>query len=431
MSRSSAGSGSEPGRPVSRRALLGGIGAAGAGAVLGGLVVADRGDRAEAETSVAANGAGVVTFYGPHQAGIATPVQDRLLFGAFDVLPGARRADVIALLKEWTVMSAQLAAGKEIGRNDVAPAPPDDTGEALGLSPSRLTTTFGFGPTLFTQGGVDRFGIAAQRPAALIDLPPFDHDNLDPASSGGDIAVQVCADDPQVTFHALRMLTRRGKGVVGLRWSQLGFGRTSSTSQSQETPRNLMGFKDGTNNVHGDDAHTMDDQIWVGSTDAPGWMRGGSYLVARRIRMRIENWDRDFLEDQERVIGRAKASGAPLGDQHELDKPDLHAKRRDGSAVIPDDAHIRLAAPASNDGAKLLRRGYSFTDGVDPRTAGLDAGLFFLAYQRDPRRQFVPIQQRLAAQDALNEYIEHTSSAIFAIPPGTSRGGWIGETLFR
>ncbi len=304
MSRSSGGSGSALGRPVSRRALLGGIGAAGAGAVLGGLAVADRGDRADAETSVAANGAGVVAFYGPHQAGIATPVQDRLLFGAFDVLPGARRADVVALLKEWTDMSARLAAGKEIGRNDVAPAPPDDTGEALGLPPSRLTTTFGFGPTLFTQAGVDRFGIAARRPAALIDLPPFDHDNLDPASSGGDIAVQVCADDPQVTFHALRMLTRRGKGVVGLRWSQLGFGRTSSTSQSQETPRNLMGFKDGTNNVHGDDDHTMDDQIWVGSADAPGWMRGGSYLVARRIRMRIENWDRDFLADQERVIGR-------------------------------------------------------------------------------------------------------------------------------
>ena len=430
MSRSAGGSGSERRRPVSRRALLGGIGAAGAGAVLGGLVVADRGDRAEAETSIAANGAGVVAFYGPHQAGIATPVQDRLLFGAFDVLPGVSRAELVALLKEWTDMSAQLAVGKEIGRNNVPPAPPDDTGEALGLAPSRLTMTFGFGPTLFTEAGVDRFGIAAKRPAALIDLPPFDHDNLDPTVSDGDIAVQVCADDPQVTFHALRNLTRRGKGVVGLRWSQLGFGRTSSTSKSQETPRNLMGFKDGTNNVHGDDDRTMNDQIWVGSTDAPSWMRGGSYLVARRIRMRIENWDRDFLEDQEeRHRARrpvARRSVPTTSSTRSISTPSCAT----GLSVIPADAHIRLAAPASNDGAKLLRRGYSFTDGVDPRTAGLDAGLFFLAYQRDPRRQFVPIQQRLASQDALNEYIEHTASAIFAIPPGTSRGGWIGESLF-
>jgi deferrochelatase/peroxidase EfeB len=327
-------------------------------------------------------------------------------------------------------MSATLTAGAEIGRNHAAAAPPDDTGEARGLPPSRLTITLGFGPTLFTANGADRFGIAAARPAALIDLPPFDHDNLDLARSGGDLALQVCADDPQVTFHALRNLTRRGKGVVGLRWSQLGFGKTSSTNGAQATPRNLMGFKDGTNNVQGDDDRTLDEQIWVGPTDDPAWMRGGSYLVARRIRMRIENWDRDTLEDQEQVIGRAKASGAPLDRRHEHDQPDLQAKRRDGTPVIPVDAHIRLAAPATNDGARLLRRGYSFTDGVDPRTAGLDAGLFFLAYQRDPRRQFVPIQRRLAARDALNEYIEHTSSAIFAIPPGTSRRGWIGETLF-
>jgi deferrochelatase/peroxidase EfeB len=409
--------------------LLGGIGAAGAGAVLGGLVVSERSDRADAESTTGASSAGAVAFYGRHQAGIATPVQDRLLFGSFDVLPGVSRADLVALLKDWTGISATFAAGTEIGRNDVAPAPPDDTGEALGLPPSRLTITFGFGPTLFTQAGSDRFGIAGSRPAALIDLPAFDHDNLDPSLSGGDIGVQVCADDPQVTFHALRNLTRRGKGVVGLRWSQLGFGRTSSTSRSQATPRNLMGFKDGTNNVHGDDAHTMDDQIWVASSDSPAWMRAGSYLVARRIRMRIENWDRDYLQDQENVIGRAKASGAPLGQKHEFDTVDLKAKRN-GSLVVPQDSHIRLAAPATNGGAKLLRRGYSFTDGVDPRTAGLDAGLFFLAYQRDPRRQFVPIQERLASQDALNEYIEHTSSAIFAVPPGTTRGGWVGETLF-
>jgi deferrochelatase/peroxidase EfeB len=173
----------------------------------------------------------------------------------------------------------------------------------------------------------------------------------------------------------------------------------------------------------------MDDQIWVASSDSPAWMRDGSYLVARRIRMRIENWDRDFLQDQENVIGRAKASGAPLGQKHEFDKVDLKAKHG-GTLVVPEDAHIRLAAPATNGGAKLLRRGYSFTDGVDPRTAGLDAGLFFLAYQRDPRRQFVPIQRRLASSDSLNEYIEHNSSAIFAIPPGVRRGGWIGETLF-
>lgn len=409
---------------ISRRRFVGGLGAAGAvgvgAALVGKSVIWTDSDGSDATTSTAP----AVDFYGAHQAGIATPAQDRLLFGAFDVT-SASRADLVALLKQWTSACAQFAGGRQIGRNDVEAAPPDDTGEALDLAPARLTMTFGFGPTMFD----DRFGLSGKRPAALIDLPAFDHDNIDPAISGGDIGVQVCADDPTVAFHALRNLTRIGKGVVGLRWTQLGFGRTSSTSASQETPRNLMGFKDGTNNVAGDNRALMESQVWVGPSDQPAWMRGGSYLVARRIRMRIEQWDRDFLGDQENVIGRIKSTGAPLGRLHERDLVPLEAAHADGSLVIPPDAHIRLAAPATNGGAHLLRRGYSFTDGVSPVTAGLDAGLFFLAYMRDPRKQFVPIQNRLAANDALNEYIEHGSTAIFAVPPGVEHGGYIGGTL--
>jgi deferrochelatase/peroxidase EfeB len=414
----------EPKPAISRRRFVGGLGVAGAagiGAALVGKSIWDGSDGSDAT----ANTAPVVDFYGAHQAGIATPAQDRLLFGAFDVT-STSRSDLVTLLKQWTSASAQFAAGRQIGINNVGVAPPDDTGEALDLPPARLTMTFGFGPTLFDR----RFGLSGHRPDALIDLPAFDHDNLDPAISGGDIGVQVCADDPTVAFHALRNLTRIGKGTVGLRWTQLGFGRTSSTSVSQETPRNLMGFKDGTNNVEGDNRALMASQVWVGPGDQPAWMRGGSYLVSRRIRMRIEQWDRDFLGDQENVIGRVKSTGAPLGRSHERDAVPLDAAHADGSLVIPPDAHIRLAAPATNDGAHLLRRGYSFTDGVDPVTAGLEAGLFFLAYMRDPRKQFVPIQNRLAANDSLNEYIEHTSSGIFAVPPGVGHGGYIGGTLF-
>jgi deferrochelatase/peroxidase EfeB len=300
----------------------------------------------------------------------------------------------------------------------------------LGLGASRLTVTFGFGPTLFEKDGHDRFRIASKRPAALVDLPPFPHDNLDPARSGGDIGVQVCADDPQVAFHTLRNLTRTGKGVVGLRWTQLGFGRTSSTNSSQETPRNLLGFKDGTNNVTGDDRALMGSQVWVGPGDEPAWMRGGSYLVSRRIKMRIEQWDRDFLDDQQNVIGRVKSTGAPLGSEQEHDTVDLAAKHADGALVIPLDAHIRLAAPSTNGGHHILRRGYSFTDGIDATTGELDAGLFFISYQRDPRTGFIAFQQRLSTDDALNEYIRHTGSAIFACPGGLRPGDLIGGGLF-
>jgi deferrochelatase/peroxidase EfeB len=214
-----------------------------------------------------------------------------------------------------------------------------------------------------------------------------------------------------------------------MRWSQLGFGRTSTTSRAQDTPRNLMGFKDGTNNVKLEDTDALAEHVWVGASEQPAWLRGGTYLVARRIRMLIEVWDRASLQDQEETIGRSKESGAPLGASREFDEVDLKAVRRDGTPLVPADAHIRLAGPSVNGGVRIFRRGYSFTDGMDERLGQLDAGLFFISFQRDPAA-FVTLQDRLARNDALNEYISHTGSAVFACPPGVRPGGYVGEGLF-
>ncbi len=414
-------------KKLSRRAFLVTAGATGAGAALaasGYALGATRTPPPPASTD-----GEVVPFYGEHQAGIATPAQEHLAFAAFD-LTTRRREEVRALLQTWTEAAATMSLGKTLGEGTAVPplAPFPDTGEAQGYGPSRLTITFGFGPTLFTRDGQDPYGLAALRPDPLIDLPPFPGDVLDPTRVGGDLCIQACADNPQVAYHALRNLTRLGRGAVTMRWSQLGFQRTASTSTGQATPRNLMGFKDGTNNIKAEQTDLMNQYVWVGASDSPAWMRGGSYLVARRIRMRIESWDRDTSSDQEAVIGRYKVSGAPLGQQNEFDPVDLEAKGPDGEPIIPMDAHIRLAI---GDGTiKILRRGYSFTDGMDPRTGQLDAGLFYLAYQRDPRAQFVPLQMRLAKYDALNEYIVHVGSAIFACPPGTQPGSFIGAELF-
>ena len=174
----------------------------------------------------------------------------------------------------------------------------------------------------------------------------------------------------------------------------------------------------------------MDSHIWVGDSADQEWLKGGSYLVTRRIRMTIESWDRDRIGDQEAVIGRKKVSGAPLTGAREHDEPELTAKDRDGAPVIAVDAHIRLAAPETNNGAKLLRRGYSFTDGADPVTGQLDAGLFFICFNRDSRKQFVPMQQALSTKDRMMEYIRHTGSAHFAVPAGTRLGTFWGEQLF-
>jgi deferrochelatase/peroxidase EfeB len=405
---------------LTRRRLLtsAGVGAAGLGLGAGGYLIGH--ETAEASSG---EGTGSVAFYGPHQAGIDTAAQDRLHFAAFDLL-SEDPEELRELMRAWTVAAAEMTVGEMVGNvNDVQLAPPDDTGETVGLLPSRLTVTFGFGPGLFAKPGL---GLASRRPAALRPLPPLPADELNPGESGGDVCVQACSDDPQVAFHAVRNLARIGRGVVAMRWSQLGFGRTASTSRSQDTPRNLMGLKDGTANIRAEDTEAMERFVWVGN-EGPAWMRGGSYLVTRRIRMLLEVWDRTSLLDQERTIGRHKYSGAPLGGRDEFEPLPLEAQRN-GHPVIPPDSHVRLASAKENGGARILRRGYSFTDGVDESLGELEAGLFFISFQRHPE-QFVAIQRRLGSLDALNEYIKHVGSAVFAVPPGAASGGYVGEQL--
>ncbi len=405
---------------LTRRRLLASAGAGAAGIGLGGAA----GYLVGSEKAEASDGTGSVPFYGDHQAGIATPAQDRLHFAAFDLIdtnPAALRE----LLQEWSAAAAEMTVGQMVGdANSVQLAPPDDTGETVGLLPSRLTVTIGFGPSLFERRGL---GLSGKRPGALREIPPLPADELNEGESGGDLCVQACSDDPQVAFHAVRNLARIGRGTVVMRWSQLGFGRTASTSRSQDTPRNLMGFKDGTANIKAEDGEAMDRFVWVGG-DGPAWMRGGTYMVTRRIRMLLEIWDRSALADQEETIGRDKYRGAPLGGSEEFESLDLEAEKG-GKPVIPVDAHVRLASASANNGERILRRGYSFTDGVDESLGELEAGLFFIAFQRDPERQFVAIQRRLGSSDALNEYIKHVGSAVFAVPPGARSGGYVGETL--
>ncbi|WP_431894708.1 iron uptake transporter deferrochelatase/peroxidase subunit [Nonomuraea sp. bgisy101] len=420
---------------ISRRKLFG-IGAAGvAAAGAGALAVSATAGEPTAElvanaAPVSAATSDAVPFYGVHQAGIVTPAQDRLHFVAFDVTT-TKREELADLLQEWTAAAARMTQGREAGAfgavGGAPEAPPDDTGEALGLPASGLTLTIGFGPTLFD----DRFGLAAKKPAGLAGLPRFPGEALLPEISGGDLCIQACAHDPQVAVHAIRNLARIGFGRVSVRYSQLGFGRTSSTSRAQATPRNLMGFKDGTANLKLEDTAMLRDHLWVADGDGADWLTGGSYLVTRKIRMHIETWDRTSLTEQEAIFGRNKGEGAALGHQKEFDEIDFTRKGPDGTALIADDAHVRLAHPSNNKGARLLRRGYNFVDGSDG-LGRLDAGLFFMAYQRDPRTQFVPVQMALARQDSLNEYIKHVSSGLFAVPPGVrDAGDYWGRALLE
>lgn len=403
---------------ISRRGFLTGFGL-GAGALgASSALTACSAPSAKAE---------VVDFHGAHQAGIVTAQQDRLHFAAFDVTTTDRN-ELIGLLKTWTDMARRMTRGETSvadGMEDVAQAEvPGDTGEAFDLQPRNLTITIGFGPSLFD----DRFGIKERKPAELKDLPHFAGDMTIPEISRGDLCIQACSDDPQVAVHAVRNLAKAGVGLVKIRWSQLGFGHASATTRDQQTPRNLFGFKDGTNNLRAEDTDLIDKHVWVSGTNT--WHDGGTFLITRRIRMLIENWDRQVLRDQEETFGRKKVSGAPLGREDEFDELPLDEYSGTEGPIVPLTAHSRIASPQENGGARMLRRAYNFTDGTDG-FGHLNAGLFFIAIVASPERDFIPIQSKLSKSDKMNEYVRYESSAIFAVPPGVKdENDYWGSGLF-
>ncbi|WHY68033.1 iron uptake transporter deferrochelatase/peroxidase subunit [Neobacillus sp. SuZ13] len=415
-------------KKISRRDILKTAGVGGVGVILGASGLGGLLSITESKATTKEDH-DIVPFYGKQQSGITTKTQNHVYFVSLDVTT-SKREDLVQLFKDWTKAAALLSEGKAVGdlsSNEFLP--PKDTGEAAGLSASNLTVTFGVGPSLFVKDNHDRFGLKHKQPKELVDLPKFPLDALEDEWTGGDLCIQACADDLQVAFHAVRNLIRIARGKAILRWAQTGFQRTKQADPKNETPRNLFGFKDGTANPDVNNEEQMNKQVWVQPGDGPNWLANGSYLVVRRIQMFIEVWDRTTLKDQENTFGRYRENGAPIGQKSEFEKLDLKQKNEKGEYSIPADSHTRLS---HGDGTQqILRRAYSYSDGMDLKTGSFDAGLLFLCFQRAPSKQFIPIQNRLAMMDKLNEYISHRGSAIFACLPGTKPGGFIGETLFN
>ncbi|KXK58334.1 peroxidase [Micromonospora rosaria] len=405
--------GTSPARPVSRRRLLTG-GALAAGGALSGAaaVTALRADDADVRTAraepVARIGAAVEPFHGPRQAGVATEAQAHAAFVAFTLRPGTDRAALGRMLRLLSDDAARLTQGR--------PALADTEPE-LGLLPARLTVTFGFGPGLYTAAGVDD-----RRPPSVADLPAFPVDRLQTRWSGGDLLLQICADDPLTVAHAQRVLVKDSRPFATVRWVQQGF-RRAAGAEPGHTQRNLFGQLDGTANPR--PGGPLDTAVWV--PDGPDWLRDSTTLVVRRISMDMETWDLLGRTDRELAVGRRLDTGAPLTGTDEHDEPDFAAVGPTGLTVIPDFAHLTRAR-VGEDRLRILRRPYNY-DGVPAADGTADSGLVFASYQADIARQFLPIQRRLAEQDLLNEWTTPIGSAVFAIPPGCPEGGWVGQQL--
>ena len=393
-------------KKMDRREFLKKAGIGGAGLALGLSGASAFFANKEQGSKNIADGQEEISFYGKHQAGITTPMQKNIYFVVLD-LRTTDKNELIQLFKDWTDYSQKLVNG-ELVKKDGSNAllPPSDTGETVGLNPYRLTLTFGVSASFLTKLGLEK-----KRPKLFRDLPAFPKEQLREQYTGGDIVIQACADDEQVAFHAVRNLIRKGRNKVTMKWSQSGF---AAIGDRMETPRNLFGFKDGTANVTTE--KDFDKVVWADSQD---WMKNGSYMAVRRIIMHLETWDRTNLQEQENTFGRYKESGAPFGKKNEFDEVDL--------SLLPVDSHVRLAKEVD---LPILRRSYSYSDGIDPKTGQFDAGLLFIAFQKDPD-SFVKIQTNLGADDKMNEYVTHIGSGLFACFGGVKEGGYIGKDLFE
>ncbi|MFD4631674.1 iron uptake transporter deferrochelatase/peroxidase subunit [Streptomyces sp. NPDC058284] len=409
---------------ISRRRLLGTAGATGLalGAAGGaaGYAAAPSSDSSAAvdgpSSALTSLGTDEVMFHGKHQPGITTPMQSRGHLVAFDLVAGTGRKEAAALLRRWSATAQALMAGR--------PTDGDDTAVARDAGPSSLSVTFGFGASFFS-----RTGLAKQRPAALDPLPDFSSDHLDKARSNGDLWVQIGANDPLVAFHALRAIQREAAGAAKVRWQMNGFNRSPGATARPMTTRNLMGQIDGTNNPKPSEK-TFDQRIFVPDGGNPAWMAGGSYVVVRRIRMLLDDWEKLGLKEQEAVIGRHKSDGSPLTGGSESTEPKLDKTGPDGKVVIPPNAHARISRPDQNGGAAMLRRPFSYHDGFDAKGEP-DAGLLFICWQADPMSGFIPVQRKLDRGDALSEFIRHEASGLFAVPGGAAKGEYVGQRLLE
>lgn len=391
---------------MSRRHLLSGGAAALAATGLAGCSMG------RATTDATGFGTSAEPFYGSHQAGVATAPQAHALFNSLDLVPppGRSAGDALtAILNLWTADAERLTQGR--------PALADTEPE-LAERPARLTVTVGLGSAVF-----DRIGLSHRRPRSLAELPAFDTDRLDPRWGGGDLLLQLCADDPVVIAHASRVLLKNVRSMTRQRWRQSGFRNAHGSGRPGASMRNLMGQVDGTVNIHDEAGFARN--VWADASDQ-AWFAGGTVVVLRRIRASMDAWDQLDRASKELVVGRRLDTGAPLTGAKEADEADFDANVG-GIPIIAPNAHIALARHRTDE-EQFLRRPYNFDDPPEPGGT-TNSGLIFAAYQKDPAKQFIPVQRRLAAADGFNPWITTIGSAVFAILPGVDSGQRLGAVL--
>ena len=429
----------EPASPERRR-VLGGLGAG--GAAFAALTAGGRAVAAPPAAAPAPNAGAQVTdapqsthtqdrvpFLGVHQAGIVTPRPSAGMIASFFVL-AETRDDLERLFRLLTDRIAFLTQGGKDPELD--PKLPPASSGLLGpvIQPDGLTITVSLGDSMFD----DRYGLAPLKPKRLQQMKAHSNDALDAALCHGDLSIQFCANTPDANINALRDLIKNTPDLLILHWKQEGSVPPipARPGQPAESARNFLGFRDGSANPDAGDGKLMEKIVWVGADDdEPAWAMGGTYQAVRIIRNFVERWDRTPLQEQEAIMGRAKATGAPLdGGRTEHDVPN-YGKDPEGKRTLLD-SHIRLANPRTRESQAnlMLRRPFNYSNGVT-KSGQLEMGLLFICYQADLEKGFITVQKRLDGEP-LEEYIKPIGGGFFFTLPGVrDEHDWLARGLIE
>lgn len=410
----------------SRRKFIGATAALTGVAVAGGVIGIglDRRNADAKSVGVSELSGKKVPYFGKHQSGISNDAPASAITCSFNLITTGKES-LRSVLQILSAEIEMLTQGNEIHENDRKYPPKDNLVNGQLPDVDELTITIGLGSTIFD----DRFGLKSKKPIELIEMPNFPNDRLDQKKVHGDMMIQICAQHAETCLRALRIIMRKTRDSLVLKWLEEGFVQPNTEKPGKTSTRNLLGFKDGTANLNTKDNKKMDEIVWVDeNTKEPSWAMGGSYMVVRTIRNFVEHWDRTSLDEQENIFGREKTHGAPLGSKNEDDEPVFHKNPHEGQ--ILNDAHIRLANPRTEETKKnhILRRGFNYSRGFDD-AGHLDQGLLFICFQKSLNDGFLTIQNRLNGEP-LEEYIQPVGGGFFFALPGIKEGEFLGQKLF-
>jgi putative iron-dependent peroxidase len=226
-----------------------------------------------------------------------------------------------------------------------------------------------------------------------VDLHPFqalDGGKHRAVATPGDLLFHIRAATMDLCWELASLLVGRLAGAATMVDEVHGF--------KYFDERDLLGFVDGTENPSGPAAEAA---VAIGAEDPP--FAGGSYVIVQKYLHDMAAWEALTVEEQERVIGRAKLSNVEMDDD-----------------VKPSNSHVALNTITEPDGTQrqILRENMPFGS----LGAG-EFGTYFIGYAATPSVTELMLQHMFLGDppgnyDRILDFSTAVTGTLFFVPTG-------------